>query len=825
MDEGAYLLTENEIIVDETSISDSKIHSLILQRPNAKLPIFGLALGLHFYNLAKPDPQLAFDEWLNRKPKRKDRLIKLLSEKQLVALDSSYVNFNKWIKRSGEEPSVIRDDRISRSSQQLERYYKSFGWFNTEVESRILASDKHEKRAKVVYDIKRKKAYKIGDIKHQINSPIVHDLFDEHIEDSYIQEEKQYSAEDFVKERRRITDLMRNSGLYHFDQDYVGFEADTIKTGQKADITYIIPDRIIKTRDSSYTEPFQVHKINTVEIVSDYSYENRDKVYSDTTHYKGYTFYSYDKLRFKPKTLTSVIAIKPGEIFRDTDRSLSYRQIGDLRMFQYPSITYTESKDSDNTLDARILLTPRKKFTLGFDFDSYTSTIQEFGMGFSSNIRVRNVFRRAELLEITGRGAVGSSKDAAKSEKFFNISEVGGDIKLSFPRILFPINLEGLIPKSQSPITTFGLGFSTQNNIGLDRKGINGRLSYQWEPTPFRTNILELLNTQYVRHLNTANYYHVYKNSYNRLNDIANSSSYDFNNPDESDSRLEIPQEVNDFIGLALSNPQQIGIDDMQRKEVQSIAERHRRLTENNLIIATNYTWIRDSRQNILDNNFTRIQVRLESAGGLMSILSRLSNAKKNNLGQYNPFGVVFSQYAKLDASLIKHWEIDIHNTIAFRAFGGLAIPYGNSKSIPFTRSYFAGGTNDNRGWRAYDLGPGRSGSVLDFNEANFKLAFNAEYRFTLLGAFKGALFVDAGNIWNVMDDVTDDRFTFTGIKDLKDLAVATGFGLRYDFDFFVFRLDTGFKTYNPSLEAGKRWFKNYNFRNAVYNIGINYPF
>ncbi|MGK0427045.1 MAG: hypothetical protein ACJAUR_001149, partial [Ulvibacter sp.] len=60
---------------------------------------------------------------------------------------------------------------------------------------------------------------------------------------------------------------------------------------------------------------------------------------------------------------------------------------------------------------------------------------------------------------------------------------------------------------------------------------------------------------------------------------------------------------------------------------------------------------------------------------------------------------------------------------------------------------------------------------------------------------------------------------------DLGEIAVASGLGLRYDFGFFVIRFDVGFKTYDPALPEGSRWFKDYNFSNAVYNIGINYPF
>jgi outer membrane protein assembly factor BamA len=122
-------------------------------------------------------------------------------------------------------------------------------------------------------------------------------------------------------------------------------------------------------------------------------------------------------------------------------------------------------------------------------------------------------------------------------------------------------------------------------------------------------------------------------------------------------------------------------------------------------------------------------------------------------------------------------------------------------------------------------LGPGSSGSLFEFNEANFKLAFNLEYRFPILGAFKGALFIDGGNIWNALDNVKDESLKFSGLEDLKELALASGLGLRYDFGFFVARLDTGFKIHNPALSESNRWFKESNFANAVFNIGINYPF
>ena len=162
---------------------------------------------------------------------------------------------------------------------------------------------------------------------------------------------------------------------------------------------------------------------------------------------------------------------------------------------------------------------------------------------------------------------------------------------------------------------------------------------------------------------------------------------------------------------------------------------------------------------------------------------------------------------------------------LAFRGFAGLALPLGNASSIPFNRSYFSGGANDNRAWEVYRLGPGSSNTGNEFNEANFKLSFNLEYRFDFIGALKGALFTDVGNIWNLADDVTDPQRRFDGIDDLGELAVGSGFGLRYDFGLFLFRLDTGFKTHNPALPRSKRWLTDFSFRKANFTIGINYPF
>ena len=782
---------------------------------------------MHIYNLANPNPDSTFQAWLNKKPHREDRLVTFLSRKQLNALDSSYVNFNKWLQRTGDAPVIVSDVRNKKSATQLKRYYASLGHFNAEVDYTVNTDSTKEKRATVTYNVVKKKPYFIDSIAYEISSPAVDSLFQLSKQDAFIKKGEQYKRSNVVNEINRLTIQFRNSGLYYFDQDYVTFKADTVKTNPKANIKYIIPDRKTTIGDTTYFEPFKVFTVNEVRIVTDYSFANRTKTLTDSVTHNGYKIYGYDKIKYRPKAITDAISITPGNIFKDIDRTLTYNQISDLKVFRYPNISYQEDPKDSNGLIATILLTPQKKYNFETSFDAYTSALQPFGTGFSSSLLTRNIFKGAETLQFSLNGSIGSSAD--QDAGFLATSDVGGNVRLSIPRILFPIKTDKFIPKYMSPSTNFSLGINVQNNIGLDRQNYSGKFNYRWKPSKIRTNEVDLFDVQYVRNLNVENYFNVYKSSYDRLNEIARTSGYDFSNEEMlTNPNLTIPDETDDFIrAVIVERDPDLTINDEEFDEILSIAERRFRLSEDNLIFATAFTWIKDTRENIFDKNWTRFRWKLESAGSLLSGLTAITGTEENENGFKEVAGVAYSQYIKGEVEVIKHWTVfQDNNVFAARAFIGLAIPYGNAENIPFTRSYFAGGTNDNRGWRAYSLGPGSSGGILDFNEANFKLAFNGEYRYTILGAFKGAFFVDVGNIWNFKDDLSENpAFNFDGLQDLKELAVASGFGVRYDFGFFVVRFDIGFKTHDPGRPEGERWFKDYNFKNAVYNIGINYPF
>ncbi len=831
VNENDLLLTKNTILVDGEESTNAGAYSQIIQDPNSRL--LTIPIALHFYNLASEKTDSVYYAQLYETPKKKNRLFTIFSQKQVEEIVNYKVGFNNWIKNNGEAPVIIRQERAERSKNRIEEYYKSFGWLNAKASYEIVEDTVKEKRASIIYKVERQKPYFLDSIVKKIDSPIVDSLFKTTERKSLIKPGQQYTRNNFANERDRVTIQMRNSGLFHFNQEAISFIADTVNTGHKANIEYLISDRAIQIGDTTILEPYKIHKVQKINIITDYSFENRNKKFQDSIAYNGYNLYSYGKMSYKPKALTFASFIEPGKIFKDTDRTLTYNHLSELRVFRYPNINYEiDPADSTQTdLTATILLTPRKKFGASFDVDVSTSSIQDIGIGFSTSFLTRNVFKGAETLEISARGSIGSSKDVAERDsRFFNLSEVGGDIKLGIPRILFPLNTENIIPKYMSPYTNISVGASSQRNIGLDKQTTNLIWNYKWSPTRIHTYRMDLANIQYIRNLNTGNYFNVYKNSYDRLNEIAleNSANINplyFNYDDDSNPQsLIIPEGTDGFLS-DFNQTDLEGFSAEEQQTIRNINQQKERLTENNLIFASNISWIRDSRQTVFDNEFSRIRLKLEFAGNVLSGISSLAGIEKNNNNNYEVFNVTFSQYVKFDAEYVRYWEINKQTHVAMRLFGGIAIPYGNSNSIPFSRSYFAGGPNDNRGWLPFRLGPGASNRGDEFNEANLKLAANLEYRFTILGSIKGALFVDTGNIWNALDNINDEKSTFEGFSDLKDIAVGSGFGLRYDFGFFVLRGDLGFKTYNPAREEGDRWFKEYNFSNTVLNIGINYPF
>lgn len=818
------LIQDNEIIVNSKSTNSEDLQNQLYQKPNSKL--LGFKPRLQLYNLSKKNADSSYHAWLLKKPNRLDRMIKLYSKKQVNRLGKSFFvsGYSDFLKEIGEAPSILDTAKVRKSEIRLHSYQFNRGFFNVKVVSKI--DSLKDKKVKVTYQINTGKPYIIDSIFRNIETPVVDSMYVTISGNSLIKSGETYTAENISNEKKRIATEFRNRGLYHFQENYIKKpDVDTIGKANKLNITFNIGNRVVKNADSTYTEPFKLYRINKVNVFTDKQVKEK-AVGIDSLSYKKFNFYSSGKLKYKPKALINAIFIEEGKLFSDQDRTLTTRALSNLRVFRYPQIQYLEDA-TGNGLIANIVLTPLKKYEFNIKGDFTQSNIQLFGISGFTGITFRNLFKGAEILDFSLRGNLGSSKDASiknSTNAFFNILEYGGDVKLSFPRIFFPINTKRLISKESLPSTSITLGLSKQTNIGLDKENYYGSFYYDWglnkdETKKFK---LDLFNLQFVKNLNIDNYFNVYNYSYNTLNDLAqiyntNTSFEDANGNLTFSGALDFINEVKTG-GIPVAN-------EIDFKAINTIGERRNRLIENNLILSSSFSYNLSTKNSINDVQFYNIKAKIESSGNVLNAIAKQKKETLNSNDNQTVFGVAYAQYIKTEFEYIKHLQLYKKSSVAFRFFGGVAVPYGNSNSVPFSRSYFAGGSNDNRGWQAYSLGPGSSLSVNDFNEANLKLSLNLEYRFNIFNSLNGALFTDAGNIWNVSDNVEDEKLKFKGSKSFQEIALGTGFGLRYDFGFFVIRGDLGFKAYNPAKEYSQRWLKDMNLSKAVFNIGINYPF
>lgn len=825
--DGKLLLTENKIFENNKVIKTEITSNQLSQNPNAKL--FGFPLALTLYNWAKPNPDSTYLLKFKNNPKKLEQMTKWLSAKQVEQLGNSffYKGIHNVLKKIGDAPEIIDKTRADKSLLRLKYYYFNQGFFD--IKANYTIDSLKYKKGRVNYFITTGKPYVLDSITPFITSPAIDSLYRLTAESSIIKSGSQYKTEDFENEKNRLTSYFRNNGAYHFQPNNITFNVDTINKNHKANINLKISDFSFQENDSSKTAPFKLMKISEVKIYTDYKAAEANFSITDSTNYNNFTLLSKQKLKYRPKAITNAIFINKGSLFSDNNTSLTSRYISNLKIFNYPSIIYENDKrdSTSQSLIAKIYLTPKKKYSFGQSIDITHSNIQNLGIGFSPSISIRNVFNGAETLEFSGRANVGSSQDFANpNDVFFNASELGLDLKLNFPRIVFPFKTERIIPKNMFPSTLISKGYSIQKNIGLDKENLIGAIAYNWTPKKNNTARFDLFNVQFVRNLNPTNYFNVYTSSYDALNEIAKKPEYNVN-PSyfDQEQNLIVENGTNSFIQDVLSATPSINTTPTDFSAIKSIEERRIRLIENDFILATSFSFSKTTKKDISDNNFYLFKTKIESAGSLLSLFANASNMDKSSNGRFELFDLEYSEYIKTEFDYIKHWGFSKETVFALRSFFGIAIPFGNSNNIPFSRSYYSGGSNDNRAWNPFRLGPGSTGGVNDFNEANMKLAVSAEFRFQLVGNLKGALFVDAGNIWNVLDNTEDRKAQFTGLKDLENIAIGSGFGMRYDFGLFVFRLDLGFKTYNPANEMNRRWLKDFGIGRSVLNFGINYPF
>lgn len=243
---------------------------------------------------------------------------------------------------------------------------------------------------------------------------------------------------------------------------------------------------------------------------------------------------------------------------------------------------------------------------------------------------------------------------------------------------------------------------------------------------------------------------------------------------------------------------------------------------ENHFIVGWGYAGSYTSyREKQPLQSYYNVNYSIETAGNLMLGLAKVCHFPQDSTG-YTLFNIPFSQYAKGDLFFTYHQIFGKAHRLVYHADMGIAVPYGNSQTVPFEKRYFAGGANSVRGWTARSLGPGGyrgNGSLIDFNNqaGDIRLNLSVEYRVNVWSFINLAAFVDAGNIWTIHDYDAQPHGAFAWREGdrlksefYKQIALAYGVGLRLDFSFFVFRVDFGVKLYDPGRLygdlAGTQW-------------------
>ena len=698
---------------------------------------------------------------------------------------------NKQFRRIGEPPVIMDTTLIVQSTDELRRFFVNKGYINAEVEAELDTS--RQKKATVTYKIYSNTPYRIIDYTMdladrridsiaRLEAPkrsAVSSAFRTYVDDytPLVKDSAVFDRDVLDKERQRITSLLRRNGYYAFNRDYLAYLADSSYNDNIVDLDMILrPYRKLKPDGSVVDTVHQQYYIKDVTIVTDYDPLNQTEEGQarvvDTTRIGGLQIlYGNAHRSIRPEVLRRSTYIAPGKLFSERSVEQTYSAFAALRALRNVNIRFTEVEEQDTMkLSCMILTLPAKTQGFGIDFEG-TNSAGDFGFASSVNYQHRNLFKGSEVFSAKVRGAY---EALTKSSTGGNYWEFGAETSVLFPHFMFPFVSENFKRRVRAS-TELKVSYGLQTRPEYQRSILSGGWSYIWQ---------ERSNTQ-VRH--------VFK-----LLDV------DYVHLPKIDSEFEA------------SLPQSTRIYNFTDQ----------------FVVGSGYTYsfTNYNPQNRLRNTHS-LRLSFEMAGNLLYAFSKITNAKRDRDGLYDLFGINYSQFVKGDIDFSKSMVIDERNKVAFRVGVGVGYPYGNSKILPFERTYFSGGANSVRGWSVRTLGPGSmsADSVRSFADqvGDIRLDLSVEYRTKLFWKFELAAYVDAGNIWTMRKDDERENGNFDFSRFYKEIAMSYGLGLRLDFDFFLIRFDTGMKAYNPMERGRDRWaFLHPNLKdNFAWHFAVGYPF
>ena len=616
-----------------------------------------------------------------------------------------------WLKRIGEPPVIFDQGLTNKSVEQFEQYMKNKGYYNATVQSDVKFK---KKKAWVKYKIDANDPYRIRNITYNIKDSEIAKIYLEHASDALIHKNSRLDVDLFGKERSRITNIMQNEGYFNFADEYVHYQVDSSLTDHLVDV-----ELIIENEENPYRNSINKHRkfsVDYYEVFVDKSGKENlmsaSKIYADTTIVGGFIFYHNGKMPIDPKLLIKNIEIKPGEQYVKRLESKTYNNLYSLRQFKYVNIQFNEllsrSDSIHGVLGGRIVLPMQVRQSYSLNVEG-TNTSGNLGIAGGINYQHRNLFRGAEIFDINLTGATERQVTLVNDvETEFMMQELGAEASISTPGFVFPIKEEKFRLYSM-PKTELSVAYNYQSRPDYTRTIANAKFGYQWKTS--------------------ANFSHI------------------FNPIDLNIVRLT---EVNaDWLN---------SIQDLYIKSSYT----------DHVISGMNYSITYNNKNLKRSSGYVYFRYNTELAGNTIMAYSRLTNQNKKTVvdpltgestSYYELFNTRFAQYFKNDFDFRYGKKFDRYNSMAYRIFTGIGLPYGNFNVMPFEKRYFTGGANGIRAWQVRSLGPGSYvGAAEEYpnQSADIKLEANLEYRFKFLSMLEGALFVDAGNIWAINE--TDNR-------------------------------------------------------------------
>lgn len=690
--------------------------------------------------------------------------------------------WNKMCRNLGEAPVIYDSLEAEKSAENMGRSLRNMGFMGGMVD---VTTKVRRHKVDVCYHLRPGAMYVINSIKYQTQDSVMKCYFNADSLKAFLYPGMNFSIDALNSMRDKITNQLQNKGYYRFDPNYITFEADTVRGTHKVDLTMNVG--LQKTGDSGAETEHIRYKYGNVSFVMDADMlGNRDRsIPFDSLTYENYKIYYKRRLRFRPKFLTENLLFQPGEYYNEQKGSDTRGRFGRMRAFNYVNILYrndTIRKDS-SLLDTYILLNHARSKSISAELEG-TNTAGDLGAAATLSLEHKNLFKGAEVLTLKLRGAY-EAITGLEGYSNENYTEWSGEVSLKFPTFKFPF-LKNSFKQRIKASTEIALQYDMQNRPEFKRRVASANFNYQWTSAnkKFRHKV-DLVNLDYVYMPWISS---TFRKEY--LDSIGNQNTIlKYNYQDLFIMSMGYSMNYNSQGGSTMAG-------------------------------------------STYGTNAYAARVAFESAGNFLYPLSKLVRMQKRN-GSYSFFSVPYAQYIKGDFDFVKSVMIDLRNSIAFHIGMGIAVPYGNSTMLPFEKRYFSGGANSVRGWSVRTLGPGsfrsRNRNIDFINQSgDIRLDMNVEYRTFLFWKLHGAIFVDAGNIWTIRDYADQPGGVFRFSEFYKQIAVAYGLGLRFNFDYFVLRFDAGMKAIDPAYPSGKSHYPiaNPDFkRDFTFHFAVGLPF